>query len=115
MGWLALRDLSRKTAAPRLVQYDHWGRRVDVLETSEGWRGLKAAMQAEGVPGIFYERRYREMSRVYGFMKAVVAVGDSSVVSALPWFGYFGKGNEGTEGWRVDFVSVEYDGWGGAW
>jgi hypothetical protein len=35
-------------AEPTLVQYDHWGRRVDMLKTSEGWRGLKGVAAAEG-------------------------------------------------------------------
>lgn len=63
------------------MQYDNWGQRVDELHTSEGWRGLKAKMQAEGIVGIFYERKYVELSRVYGFAKSVIATGDSSVVS----------------------------------
>lgn len=65
------------------MQYDNWGRRIDELQTSEGWRGLKACMQREGVPGIFYERRYGAHSRVYGFVKHMLSSGSSSVVSAL--------------------------------
>ena len=66
-----------------MVQYDQWGRRVDELQTSEGWRGLKAKMQEEGAIGIFFERKYGEFSRVYGFMKEFLATGDSSVVSIV--------------------------------
>ena len=64
------------------MQYDNWGRRVDDLQTSEGWRALKARMQQEGVPGIFFERHYGEYSRVYGFAKQMLASGSAAVVSA---------------------------------
>lgn len=35
----------------------------------------------EGIPGIFYERKYGEFSRIYGFAKLHMLVGDSHVVS----------------------------------
>ncbi|KAJ3910503.1 acyl-CoA dehydrogenase/oxidase [Lentinula edodes] len=69
-----------RISLPKLVQYDNWGRRVDELHTSEGWRSLKATAQREGVPGIFYERKYREHSRTFGFAKALMMVGDSHEV-----------------------------------
>lgn len=53
---------------------------MDELHTSEGWRSLKATAQREGVPGIFYERKYREHSRTFGFAKALMMVGDSHEV-----------------------------------
>ena len=78
---VAVRDISKTVAEPRLVQYDNWGKRIDDLQTSEGWRNLKAKMQREGVPAIFYERQYKEYSRVLGFAKMFLAAGDSHVVS----------------------------------
>ncbi|TCD70903.1 hypothetical protein EIP91_001211 [Steccherinum ochraceum] len=75
-----LRPLSARASEPKLVQYDHWGRRVDDLQTSEGWRGLKAVMQQEGIPGIFFERTHGEYSRVHGFMKSLLATGDTHVI-----------------------------------
>ncbi len=51
-----MRSLSAKAEEPRLVQYDHWGRRTDDLQTSEGWRGLKELVQKEGFVTLFYER-----------------------------------------------------------
>ncbi|GLB38330.1 putative acyl-CoA dehydrogenase, C-terminal domain [Lyophyllum shimeji] len=71
---------SSRVYPPRLTQYDQWGRRVDDLETSEGWRDLKAYGQKEGLPGIFYERKYNEHSRSYGFAKMLLMVGDVHVV-----------------------------------
>ena len=80
MHLAAHRTISATVAEPKLVQYDHWGRRVDDLQTSEGWRGLKAKMQQEGAVGIFFEREFGEYSRVYGFSKTFLATGDSHVV-----------------------------------
>ncbi|KJA16474.1 hypothetical protein HYPSUDRAFT_206963 [Hypholoma sublateritium FD-334 SS-4] len=78
----ALRALadSGKTFPPTLLQYDQWGRRIDKLQTSEGWRELKAIAQREGLPGIFYERKYNEYSRIYGFAKMTLMVGDSNEI-----------------------------------
>jgi hypothetical protein len=84
---LAIRSLGseNRMLPPRLVQYDQWGRRVDKLETCEGWRDLKAVAQTEGLPAIFYERKYNEHSRTYGFAKILLMVGDSHEVRrALP-------------------------------
>lgn len=63
-----------------ITQYDQWGRRVDALHTSEGWRKLKAISQKEGLPAIFYERLFGEHSRVYGFAKMLLMVGDTQEV-----------------------------------
>ncbi|KAK1232055.1 hypothetical protein PQX77_004814 [Marasmius sp. AFHP31] len=65
---------------PHLIQYDQWGRRVDDLQTSQGWKDLKAVAQREGIPAIFYERKYGEYSRVYGFAKAFLMVSDGHEV-----------------------------------
>ncbi|KAK0464261.1 acyl-CoA dehydrogenase/oxidase [Desarmillaria tabescens] len=65
---------------PQVVQYDQWGRHVNELRTSEGFRELKAAAQREGLPGIFYERTYGEYSRIYGFAKATLMSGDEHTV-----------------------------------
>jgi len=76
----AIRALSSKVHPPKLVQYDQWGRRIDDLQTSEGWRELKALVQKEGLPGIFYERKYGDLSRVVGFAKIALMVGDTNEV-----------------------------------
>ncbi|KAG5635043.1 hypothetical protein H0H81_012627 [Sphagnurus paluster] len=66
-----------RIAPPQFTQYDQWGRRVDELETSEGWRALQAVGQQEGILSIFYERTYGEHSRSYGFAKVMLMVADS--------------------------------------
>lgn len=82
---LVLRPLSDSGKAynPKLIQYDQWGRRIDELHTSEAWRELKARCQKEGIPAIFYERKYGEQSRIYGFAKAVLMAADNQYVSAF--------------------------------
>lgn len=82
-----MRSLCDKAQPPKLVQYNQWGQRIDDLQTSEEWRGLKSIVQREGIVGIFYEKKYREHSRVYGFVKLLMCHGDSQVVS--PWFEAF--------------------------
>lgn len=79
---LVIRGLGRGTKVypPQLIQYDQWGRRVDELHTSEAWRDLKAAVQKEGIPAVFYERKYSEFSRTYGFAKALLIMGDDHEV-----------------------------------
>lgn len=79
-NFLAIRDKSSRTTEPRLTQYNEWGQRVDKLETSEGWRELKAVAQREGLPGIFYERKFGEHSRIYGYAKVLLLVGDGQMV-----------------------------------
>ncbi|KAH9922843.1 uncharacterized protein BXZ73DRAFT_91555 [Epithele typhae] len=75
-----LRELCKRSAPPELVQYDSWGRRVDELRTSEGWRALKEVYHREGAVAIPYERRYGAHSRVYGFAKLLLANADSEMV-----------------------------------
>lgn len=54
-------------AEPKLTQYDAWGRRVDELRTSEGWRELKAATAVEGIVAESYPQQPMEI-RSQGFM-----------------------------------------------
>ncbi|EIW59446.1 uncharacterized protein TRAVEDRAFT_122464 [Trametes versicolor FP-101664 SS1] len=75
-----MRELSKHATPPQLIQYDSWGRRVDELRTSEGWRGLKELYQREGTVAIPYERKYGEHSWPYGFAKLFISVADSEVV-----------------------------------
>ncbi|KAK0504220.1 acyl-CoA dehydrogenase domain-containing protein [Armillaria luteobubalina] len=75
-----IRAWGPRVSNPQLVQYDQWGRRVNELRTSEGFRQLTAIAQREGLPGVFYERLYGEYSRIYGFAKAVLMGGDGHMV-----------------------------------
>ncbi|KAJ3185589.1 hypothetical protein HDU87_000212 [Geranomyces variabilis] len=70
-----LQDLGDNAEAhpPTLTQYDHWCRRIDRLETSEGWRALKGISAEEGLVAIGYERPIAEHSRVYQYAKLYLA------------------------------------------
>lgn len=50
---------------PQLTQFDPWGRRIDQISISEGWKHLEKAASQEGVVAAAYERKYAEFSRVY--------------------------------------------------
>ncbi|KAJ8483477.1 hypothetical protein ONZ51_g4672 [Trametes cubensis] len=78
-----MRELTQRATPPQLVQYDNWGRRVDDLRTSEGWRGLKDVYHREGIVAISYERKYREHSRPYAFAKLFITAADSDVMVLL--------------------------------
>jgi len=54
---------------PRLVQYDPWGRRIDRIEVSEGWRQLDRVSAEEGMVAIGYERALGSLSRLHQFAK----------------------------------------------
>jgi len=66
---------------PSLRQYDEWGRRIDELSTSSGWRTLKAITFKEGLISIAYERdKYAEWARVYSFAKIVIYDADARMI-----------------------------------
>lgn len=67
---------------PTLTQYDQWGRRIDKLQTSEGWRKMKEIVVREGLVAIPHERKHGEYSRIHAFAKYFIMSGDSQVVSA---------------------------------
>ncbi|KDN35527.1 hypothetical protein RSAG8_11522, partial [Rhizoctonia solani AG-8 WAC10335] len=76
-----IRDLGKYVEPPTLIQYDHFGQRVDQLKTSEGWRQLKQAAAKEGMVSIAYDRAtYGPLARVLMFIKTCLWTGDSHVV-----------------------------------
>ncbi|KAI0259816.1 hypothetical protein BC834DRAFT_832928 [Gloeopeniophorella convolvens] len=75
-----VRPISELVSPPTFTQYNQWGQRVDILHTSEGWRGLKAVCQEEGIVAIPYERKHGEYSRIHSFSKIFLMAGDSQVV-----------------------------------
>lgn len=58
-----------EVSPPQLVQYDPWGRRVDLIHTSAAWKRMKDLSATEGLVSIGYERHYGEWSRVYQMSK----------------------------------------------
>ncbi|KAJ6607706.1 acyl-CoA dehydrogenase/oxidase [Mycena sp. CBHHK59/15] len=75
-----IRPIAPQVQPATLTQYDAWGNRVDVLQVSEGWKILKVFACKEGVVNIAYERKFQEYSRIYGFAKSMVMVGDCHVI-----------------------------------
>ncbi|KAI6042677.1 hypothetical protein EDC04DRAFT_2866644 [Pisolithus marmoratus] len=72
-----IRDIAEKAVPPTLIQYNHWGQRIDRIQTSPAWKKLKEVFLKEGIPSIFYERKYGEFSRIYGFAKMHLLMGDT--------------------------------------
>ncbi|GAA5986119.1 hypothetical protein JCM5350_004440 [Sporobolomyces pararoseus] len=65
---------------PTLIQYDQWGQRVDLLETSESWRELKKVAIEEGLVAIAMERKEKEFARVKSFAKGYLFAPDGLYV-----------------------------------
>jgi alkylation response protein AidB-like acyl-CoA dehydrogenase len=78
--WLAL-DAAAEANPPRHVPYDAWGRRVDLIETSEAWRALDRIAAEEGLVAIGYERAHGELSRVDQFARLYLYAPSSSTYS----------------------------------
>ncbi|KAI9594494.1 hypothetical protein BDF19DRAFT_123924 [Syncephalis fuscata] len=83
-----LRNIARmgndaETHPPTLRQFDPWCRRVDELNTPEGWRQLKSVSAEEGLVAIAYERAQKEYSRLYQFTKMLL-FGPSSGIFSCP-------------------------------
>lgn len=54
---------------PELIQYNPWGKRIDEIKVSKGWKDLEKVSAEEGLIAIGYERKYEEYSRIYQFAK----------------------------------------------
>ncbi|MBL7478397.1 acyl-CoA dehydrogenase family protein [Legionella bononiensis] len=54
---------------PRHIPYDPWGRRVDLIETSNAWKELERISAEEQLVAIGYTRHYGALSRIYQFAK----------------------------------------------
>lgn len=54
---------------PRLVPFDPWGRRIDDIVTSRGWKELERVSAEEGLVSIAYEREHGPWSRLHQFAK----------------------------------------------
>lgn len=50
---------------PHLTSYSPWGKRIDSIQVSEGWRNLEKAAAVEGIVSTAFERRQKEFSRIY--------------------------------------------------
>ena len=57
---------------PKLIQYDHWGKRIDQLDVDSAWDDLHAVAACEGMVAIGYERASGCFSRVHQFLKLMI-------------------------------------------
>ncbi|HET6724946.1 MAG TPA: acyl-CoA dehydrogenase family protein [Gammaproteobacteria bacterium] len=68
---------------PRHVPYDPWGRRIDSIGTSRGWRDLLAVAAEEGIVATAYEREHGAHSRVHQFVRLYL-YNPSSAIASCP-------------------------------
>eukprot|EP00301_Raphidiophrys_heterophryoidea_P019127 c4106_g1_i2.p1 GENE.c4106_g1_i2~~c4106_g1_i2.p1 ORF type:complete len:597 (-),score=142.57 c4106_g1_i2:215-2005(-) len=64
---------------PTLQPFDSWGRRVDKIHTSKGWRMLHDLSAEEGIVSIAYERRHKEFSRLHWAVKLYLFGGSAAL------------------------------------
>ena len=50
---------------PQLTNFSSWGKRIDHIKISDGWKNLEKAAATEGVVAVAYERKQKEFSRIY--------------------------------------------------
>jgi len=66
---------------PVLVKYDAFGKRIDEVRTSEGWRFFKPQAAKEGLIAIAYEGEYAQYSRIYQVAKLYMFAPSSGLFS----------------------------------
>ncbi len=54
---------------PEHIPFDAWGKRIDEIKVSEGWRQLDRVSAEEGLVALGYERKFNEYSRIYQYAK----------------------------------------------
>ncbi|ELU38731.1 acyl-CoA dehydrogenase domain-containing protein [Rhizoctonia solani AG-1 IA] len=70
-----IHELGKYVEPPTLIQYDHFGQRIDQLKTSEGWRQLKQVATKEGMVSIAYDRaNHGSLARILMFIKTCLWV-----------------------------------------
>jgi Acyl-CoA dehydrogenases len=68
---------------PVHVPYDPWGRRIDEIETSNGWKMLERVAAEEGIVATAFDRKYGAFSRVYQ-MALLYLYSPSSAIFSCP-------------------------------
>eukprot|EP01101_Sappina_pedata_P005773 TRINITY_DN2724_c0_g1_i1.p1 TRINITY_DN2724_c0_g1~~TRINITY_DN2724_c0_g1_i1.p1 ORF type:complete len:639 (+),score=251.02 TRINITY_DN2724_c0_g1_i1:213-1919(+) len=70
-----------ESTPPKLVQYNGWGKRIDEIVVSNGWKQLGRCAAEEGLISIAYERRLGEYSRIHQMIKNYVFAQTSAMYS----------------------------------
>jgi putative acyl-CoA dehydrogenase len=68
---------------PRHIPYDPWGRRIDEIETSNGWKMLERVAAEEGIVATAFNRKWGAYSRVYQ-MALLYLYSPSSAIFSCP-------------------------------
>ena len=66
---------------PQLKSYNAWGDRVDDIQVRPEWNELRRVAAEEGLVAIGYERKYKEYSRLYQFVKLYLYTPSSAIYS----------------------------------
>ena len=66
---------------PRHVPFDAWGRRIDVIETSDAWHELDRIAATEGIVATAYERAHGAYSRIHQFVRLYLYAPSSALYS----------------------------------
>ncbi len=68
---------------PVHVPFDPWGRRIDEIKTSNGWKQLEKVAAEEGIVATAYDREFGSYSRVYQ-MALLYLYSPSSAIFSCP-------------------------------
>ncbi|WP_413580567.1 acyl-CoA dehydrogenase family protein [Bdellovibrio sp. HCB288] len=68
---------------PVHVPFDPWGRRIDEIRVSAGWKAMEKIAAEEGIVATAYERKYGSYSRVYQ-MALLYLYSPSSAIFSCP-------------------------------
>lgn len=70
-----------EASPPRHVPFDAWGRRVDLIETSDAWHELDRIAATEGIVATAYERAHGAYSRIHQFVRLFLYAPSSALYS----------------------------------
>jgi putative acyl-CoA dehydrogenase len=68
---------------PAHIPFDPWGRRIDDIKTSDGWKQLEKVAAEEGIVATAYDRKFGAFSRVYQ-MALLYLYSPSSAIFSCP-------------------------------
>lgn len=68
---------------PQHIPFDPWGRRIDEIKTSQGWKQLEKVAAEEGIVATAYDREFGSFSRVYQ-MALLYLYSPSSAIFSCP-------------------------------
>ncbi|KAJ2992501.1 hypothetical protein NUW54_g7917 [Trametes sanguinea] len=71
-----IRPLAPFVHPATLTQYNEFGKRVDRLQTSEGWRKIEEFAVQEVYNSVAFERKHGTYSRTFQFARAIFMTGD---------------------------------------